>query len=226
MTRAVPQVPPAPVNAGPVAAPRVLRQRRVRAGHLGLAVLLVALGGLLAGFAFVTVASTQDYLAVSRQVPIGAVITNNDIAVVQLPASPGLKPIPAAQIRRVVGKRAAVTLVPGSLLTFQQLTDQILVGPGQRQVAVGLKPERLPAKRLNPGDQVTLVSTAPTNPIAGSSSSTATTAQERFNATVVDSGNVNNDTVTVVYLAVAEFEAPRIVNLAAEGRLAMVKAGG
>jgi hypothetical protein len=225
VTRAVPQVPSAPVSAGPVAAPRVLRQRRVRAGHLGLAVLLVALGGLLAGFAFVTVARTGDYLAVNRQVAIGAVITNADVAIVQIPASPGLKPIPAAEVRRVVGKRAAVTLVPGTLLTYQQLTDQILVGPGQRQVAVGLKPERLPAKRLNPGDQVILVSTAPASQVAGASG-TGPATQERFNATVVDSGNVSNDTVTVVYLSVAEFEAARIVNLAAEGRLAMVKATG
>ncbi|NHW87563.1 flagellar biosynthesis protein FlgA, partial [Escherichia coli] len=46
-----------PVDA-PVTPPRVVRQRRVRPGLLGLAVLLIALGGLGSAFAVTSVRAT------------------------------------------------------------------------------------------------------------------------------------------------------------------------
>lgn len=50
-----------PVDA-PVSPPKVVRQRRVRPGLLGLAVLLIALGGLGAAFAVTSVRATGSYL--------------------------------------------------------------------------------------------------------------------------------------------------------------------
>jgi hypothetical protein len=222
MTRSVTQ-PDTARAAEPIAAPRAIRQRRFRGGALALAVLLIALGGLLAGVAYVAVVKTQNVLAVARPVQVGTQISAADLTTVQINDAPGLAPIGADQLNRVVGKRAAVSLVPGTLLTARELTDQALVQPGQRQVGVGLSPSRLPARTLRPGDRVTLVSTP-----ADSGSVTGTQPPppiEKFDATVVDvsvSTNPSSSGTVVVYLAVAELDAPRVVTLAAQNRLTMV----
>jgi hypothetical protein len=224
MTRTAAKTDTAPAAAQPVAAPRVIRQRRFRGGALALAVLFIAVGGLLAGFAYVAVVRTQDVLAVARPVQAGSQIVAADLITVQINAAPGLSPIPAGQMDRVVGKRAAVSLVPGTLLATRQLTDQSLVQPGQRQVGVGLKPDRLPARTLRPGDRVQLVAT-PADNAAVTGGAPTSGPPEKFNATVVDvsvSTNPASNGAVVVYLAVAELEAPRVVTLAAQGRLTMV----
>jgi len=209
-------------EVGAIAAPRIVRQRRVRAGHLGLAVLLVALGGLLAGFAFLASARVADCLAVARPVRAGTLITAADLTTVQINAAPGLAPIPAAQRQKVIGQRAAVTLVAGTLLTRAQLTSEPLVGPDQRQIAIGLKPERVPARALHPGDAVQLVVTPARVAGAANSAAIVTTPPETVPAVVVDTRPPATDGSIVVYVAVAEQDAPRLAGLAVDGRIAMV----
>ncbi|MFG1925526.1 SAF domain-containing protein [Cryptosporangium sp. NPDC048952] len=209
-----------PVTSGPVPAPRVVGQRRVRGGHLGLAVALVAIGGLLAAFAFYAATRTGDFLAVRRPVAAGATITEQDLAVVQVNSAAGLTPVPSSQRGNVVGKRAKVSLVPGTLLTADQLTDTELVGPGQQQVGIGLKPEQMPASQLRPGDKVRLVALAAPN------STDDSTADETFTATVVGaSPRRENQERTVVYVAVSSADAARVVELAGAERLGVVLTG-
>ena len=217
-------------SAGPVSAPRVVGQRRIRAGHLGLAVALIAVGGLLAAFAFYAATRTGDYLAVAKPVSAGATITDADLVSVQVNSAVGLSPVSASKRAQVIGKRAKVSLVPGTLLTEEQLTDTELVGPGQQQVGIGLKPERMPARKLSPGDKVQLVATADPNASATDSASTnndtAPTSIERYPGTVVDSSpQTDTDSTTVVYVAVDGGDAPRIVALAAAGRIGIVLTG-
>ena len=57
------------------------------------------------------------------------------------PAARGCARCRRSRLDEVVGKRAAVSLVPGTLLTLAQLTDDPLLGPGQQQIALGLKPQ-------------------------------------------------------------------------------------
>ncbi|MFE0588768.1 SAF domain-containing protein [Micromonospora echinospora] len=209
---------PGPVDA-PVAPPKVVRQRRMRPGLLGLAVLLIALGGLGAAFAVTSVRATGTYLAVARPVAVGSVLSADDLMSVQVAGGQGLKPVAAAEIDDVIGKRAAVTLTPGTLVTPAQLTDKPLLGPDQQQLALGLKPSEVPARTLRPGDKVLLVST-PTKTNDGRTTSSAT----RFTATVIDSDSPETSTV-VVYLAVSVRDVPAVVALAAEQRIALVLTG-
>lgn len=213
-----------PVDA-PVEPPRVVRQRRMRPGLLGLAILLVALGGLGSAFAVTSVRATGAYLAVSRPVSVGTALSADDVVTVQLAGGQGLSPVPASDIDQVVGKRAAVTLTPGTLLTMAQLTDKPLLGPGQQQVAIGLKASQVPAKRLRPGDEVLLVST-PAQNATGTERSTQAT---RYEATVVDSSVPDEDqadrSTTIVYVALAIRDAPAVVTLAAQSRLAVILTG-
>jgi hypothetical protein len=215
-----------PVDA-PVEPPRVVRQRRVRPGLLGLAVLLIALGGLGAAFAVTSVRATGSYLAISREVSVGTALTADDLRSVQVAGGVGLSPVAAGDIDKVIGKRAAVTLVPGTLLTMEQLTDKPLLGPGQQQIAIGLKPNQVPAKELKPGDKVLLVSTPPQNSSATADERPAQTT--RYEATVVDwlepdEKGPDRNTI-VVYLALANRDAPAVVTLAAQSRLAVILTG-
>ncbi|MEU1836217.1 SAF domain-containing protein [Micromonospora chersina] len=206
-----------PLDA-PVAPPKVVRQRRIRPGLLGLAVLLIALGGLGAAFAVTSVRSTGSYLAVARPVEVGRQLTAGDLVPVRVSGGRELQPVRADRIKEVLGRRAAVRLTPGTLLTPAQLTDAPLLGPGQQQLALGLEPSQVPARKLHPGDKVLLVSTPDTS--AGGTEATRT-GGTRFEATVIDTATPENDDV-VVYLALAVRDVPAVVALAADDRIALV----
>ncbi|MFF4877146.1 SAF domain-containing protein [Micromonospora sp. NPDC000668] len=200
----------------PVSPPKVVRQRRVRPGLLGLAVLLIALGGLGAAFAVTSVRATGSYLAVARPVEVGREISAADLVAVQVAGGQGLRPVPAGRLDEVIGKRAAVALVPGTLLTLGQVTDDPLLGPGQQQIALGLKTAQVPARELHPGDKVLLVST-PDDDADGEAAAAGT----RFSAIVIDTDSPANDD-KVLYLALAVRDVPAVVALAAEERIAVV----
>ncbi|WP_376771477.1 SAF domain-containing protein [Micromonospora polyrhachis] len=202
-----------PIDA-PIAPPRVVRQRRMRPGLLGLAVLLVALGGLGAAFAVTSVRATGSYLAVARAVPVGTVLAADDLFVVQVAGGQGLAPIPADRVDEVIGKRAAVALAPGTLVAWEQLTDQPLIGPGQQQLSLGLKASEVPARQLHPGDKLLLIG-RPARDAEGGGTST------RFEATVIDTATPE-DGELVLYLALAERDVPAVVVLAGESRIAVV----
>ncbi|RQX11851.1 flagellar biosynthesis protein FlgA [Micromonospora ureilytica] len=200
----------------PVNPPTVVRQRRVRPGLLGLAVLLIALGGLGAAFAVTSVRATGSYLAVARPVEVGREISAADLITVQVAGGQGLRPVPAGRLDEVVGKRAAVALLPGTLLTLGQVTDDPLLGPGQQQIALGLETAQVPARELHPGDKVLLVSTPDDN-----ADGDAAAAGTRFAATVIDMVSPANDD-KVLYLALLTRDVPAVVALAAQERLAVV----
>ncbi|MEU3452592.1 SAF domain-containing protein [Micromonospora sp. NPDC006766] len=201
----------------PIAPPRVVRQRRIRPGLLGLAVLLIALGGLGSAFAVASVRSTGSYLAVARPVEVGQQLTADDLITVRVSGGQELRPIPTRRLEEVLELRAAVRLAPGTLLTDAQLTDAPLLGPGQQQLALGLKPSRVPAPTLHPGDKVLLFSTPDRSANADDGARGGAT---RFEATVIDTTPDNND--VVVYLALAVRDVPAVVVLAADDRIALV----
>jgi hypothetical protein len=201
-----------PVDA-PIEPPRVVRQRRTRPGLLGLAVLLIALGGLGAAFAVTSVRATGSYLAVARPVPVGAELSADDLATVEVAGGRGIAPVAASRLPDVVGLRAAVALTPGTLLTMAQLTDEPLLRPGQQQVALGLKLSQVPARKLNPGDRVQVVGTPAKGDDAG--------AVTRYDATVIDAV-AQDKSNSVIYLAVEARDAAAVVLLAADDRVAVV----
>ncbi|QOC94722.1 SAF domain-containing protein [Micromonospora craniellae] len=203
----------------PVAPPRVVRQRRVRPGLLGLAVLLIALGGLGSAFAITSVRATGSYLAVAQTVEVGSVIGADDLVAVQVAGGQGLDPVPSGRLTEVIGMRAAVSLAPGTLLTMAQLTDDPLLGPGQQQLALGLRTAQVPAPKLRPGDQVLLVSTPNRD---GNSSGGGSSSATRFTATVTDAVSTEGRDEVVVYLALAVRDVPAVVALAAQDRIAVV----
>ncbi len=215
----------------PVAAPAGPRERRLRFGHLALAVALMAVGALGTVALVTAVSTTGEYLALQRDMAANAELTADDLTVVRINTAPGLRPVAAKDLDRVVGLYAAIPLVEGTLLTAAQLTAQPLPGPGQQVLGITLGSDRLPATRPSPGDRVLLVAT----PARGSTASDESQDPPRtWPATVVQVvdaasggflGRGGTETVTLD-VAVAATDGPIVATMAATDRLVVVLTGG
>ncbi|SRR5690606_3103937 len=206
--------PVADPYSGPADAPRLVRQRRIRRGWVGIGVLAIVLAALGSATLFRAVGPSQEYLALARDVPVGAQVTAADLRVVRLNASPGLTPVPVSEVDQVIGRYAAVPLVAGSLLTPQQLTAEPVPGPGEQLVAVTISRDRVPGGTLRAGDPILLVATG------GSSDEEA---PRTFPARVHDvRGAAGRGSDLVLSLLVDQRNGAAIASLAASGRVAVV----
>ncbi|MFE4413236.1 SAF domain-containing protein [Streptomyces sp. NPDC056821] len=142
--------------AGPVAPPRVSARRR-RPGVIALSLALIAAGGAGVAVLLLQVGGRTQVVTVVRDVQVGQVLTERDLGKASVALDPALKAVRADDLDSVVGKRAAVELKPGSLLSPSQVTEDSLVKPGEQLVPIGLKPEQVPATALVPGQKVELV---------------------------------------------------------------------
>ncbi|MEU9522832.1 SAF domain-containing protein [Streptomyces sp. NPDC048224] len=142
--------------AGPVAPPRVSARRR-RPGVIALSLALIAAGGAGVAVLLLQVGDRTDVVTVVRDVQVGQVLTEQDLGKASVALDPAVKAVRVDKMDSVVGKRAAVELKPGSLLSPFQVTKDSLVKAGEQLVPVGLKPEQVPATALVPGQKVQLV---------------------------------------------------------------------
>lgn len=142
--------------AGPVAPPRVSARRR-RPGVIALSLALIAAGGAGVAVLLLQVGNRTPVVAVVRDVQVGQVLTEQDLGEASVALDPAVKAVRADDLKSVVGKRAAVELKPGSLLSPSQVTKDSLVKPGEQLIPIGLKPEQVPATDLVPGQTVQLV---------------------------------------------------------------------
>lgn len=208
----------------PVPAPVGPRERRVRLGHLGLAIALVVVGALGAAALVTMVAAEGEYLAIARDVEYGAQITNEDLVTVRIGRPPGLDPVPASEINRVVGNYAAMPLAAGTLLTASQVTAERHPGPGEVRLGINLRGERLPAQPIRPGNLLLLVDTSTQNTPTGE----RPTAPRTWNALLVAVGgggqggllSGGSRTVTIDVIVAAQ-DAPVIAGLAANNNLSV-----
>ena len=128
------------------------------------------LAALLGALVFATMNAGSDHrrmvLVVRRPVPVGNPVTAADLTAVKLVPAKGVAFMAAAEEARVVGRPAAVPLVPGGLLVAGQLGSPVGLADGQAAVGLLLEPGRFPPG-LHGGDHVAVVS-APAGPVAAS----------------------------------------------------------
>lgn len=136
---------------------------------VGAGLLAALLGALL--FATMTAGSDhrQSVLIIRRPVPAGAVLSADDLAAVKMAPAKGVAFIAAADQSKVVGRPAAVPLLPGSLLVGAELGSPAGLDDGQAAVGILLEPGRFPPG-LRAGDHVAVVS-APSGPVPESEAS-------------------------------------------------------
>lgn len=155
-------IPPASPAAGP--APR---RRRRRANPLVVGGVLAAAVAAL-GFAalYTSAADTVAALAVARPVAAGHALADADLREVDVKAGPGVALVPAARRGALIGRRPAVPLVAGALLSEAQLAPERALEPGTVVAAVALKAGQYPPG-LVAGDRVDVVVTGAAVALAG-----------------------------------------------------------
>jgi hypothetical protein len=176
-------------------------RRRRNWARVGAAACLALFCGVFFVLLYASAGSRHPYLAVARPLPPGATITASDLAIARVQDDPALSPIPAGEAGAVVGRRAAVALVPGTLLTPADLASGPLLGAGEASVGLDLKPGQVPAG-LVPGEAVAIIDTATTPPGAGASgsgSSNVLVAQATvLSVTAPMAGSASGDTEVTV----------------------------
>ncbi|HEY7175269.1 MAG TPA: SAF domain-containing protein [Micromonosporaceae bacterium] len=193
----------------PIAAPRVVNNRRIRTGGILLAVLLLVLGAALSALALLSATRTSAYVAMAREVPVGYRVSAQDLTTVEFSGGQGLEAIPASQINSVIGKIAGVTLKRGTLVTDSELTKTSVLPPGYAEIGLSFPASRLSSPSLKAGDQITLV---PLGTAAGTST---------YPATVIDVGAPGSDGSIVIHVAVRGEDAQTILQASGNGGFGM-----
>ena len=121
-----------------------------------------ALGALIAGRA----PRPLGFIAVAQLVPAGMTVTASDLAAVTMLPSAGLDAMPLRDASRVVGRRAALPLEPGSLLVPSDLTSVGGPPPGNALVGTSLSVNQMPMG-LTAGQRVLVVLSGTAASISG-----------------------------------------------------------
>lgn len=219
---AAPPVPrPAPAARSEVpittAAP-VKRERRWSVA--ALCTVLAVVAGLGAAAAVSSASDRTKVLAVARDVPAGQALTGSDLTVAEVSADAALTPVPASDKASLVGRRPAVDLRKGGLLTASQLAAGTGLGDDRQQVGVQVKRGQAPAGTLAPGDKVLAVTTPAQGEQTGGKAEAPPTT---LSATVVSLSRPDATGTVVVNLAVAATDGPLLATRAAQGRIALVR---
>jgi hypothetical protein len=205
----------------------------MRAGHLALAIALIVVGALGTAALVTAVAADGEYVALGRDVDYGAQLRAEDLVTVRMSTTPGLHPVAASDLDRVVGAYATMPLAAGTLLTPAQVTAEPVPGPGQHVVGITVRGDRLPAQRLRPGDPVLLVATSDRSSNSGDGGDAVDHRPRTWHATVTavaggDGGGFlgggGSGSVTLD-VAVPASDGPTVATLAAANRLVVVLAG-
>ncbi len=204
---------PVPGPGHPVAPPPKLRRRPML---VAASVAVICLGALLAAWAFTSSSDAQEVVAIRTTVHRGEVISRTDLMTARIGVDPALHPIGASNLDSVVGKRAALDLAAGGLLTAEDVTSSVVPAAGDSVVGVSLAPGMLPGQRLQAGDRVRLVVTPGTQGQIGAGQPQSTTA------TVAGVQPPGDNGVVVVDVTVPDTDAARLASWAATGKVALV----
>jgi hypothetical protein len=197
-----------------------------------LAVLVVALGGLVSMWAVSSYAHRDRVLVISANVAVGQRITADDLIGADLTLDPRVSAFTVAQQGEVIGKVALVDLARGTLVNPSQVGASPLLTAGEVLVPLQLKPGQLPAVGVAPGQLVWLVAT-PVDTAQGAQAGAQPGAQpaavDPISATVAESGEPDPATlVTVVDVRVPQDQGVSLARMAASGNVTVVvlPAGG
>jgi hypothetical protein len=198
-------------GARPVAAGRTKLQRSPLLIVFGL--LVLAAGGVFGWFMWVTTSTASEVVAARADVQRGQLITAEDLTTVRVTLDPSLRTVPGANLKSLVGQRAATDLAAGTLISPQQVSDGLLPPQGMSVVAVPVPAGLVPTVPIHAGDTVRLVQTPEP---AGSVTGKPLT----ITAEVVDVTEGDQDTIVNVLVPAAS--ASGLAELAATGRVALV----
>jgi hypothetical protein len=132
-----------------------LPTRQRHNGFIALSVALIVGLAALGAYLYSSAGAKAPVVMMLRQVPVGQVVQRADVTTV--PVSGRVVAVAGGNIDSVVGQRAAVTLLPDTLVQRSMLTSGDVLLPGQAQVGVAVRSGQVPADGLVPGDVVRVV---------------------------------------------------------------------
>ncbi|TDE59965.1 hypothetical protein E1295_01570 [Nonomuraea mesophila] len=205
--------------SGPASRKLPVPPRERKPALAALAVLLI-LGGALATTLLVLRSGDRvSAIRVTQQVGAGQKFTAQALEEVKI-AAEGVDYVSWSQREQVIGSFAAVTVLPGTLLTSQMGAEASSeLGEGKATVGLALKPGQMPAG-LKAGDRVQLVH-VPSRAAQGESRVLAASALVFSVGDKSRTGNSGQITVVVDSSA-----SPEIVAFASSGEIAVAELPG
>ena len=189
---------------------RLPKPNKVRRPVMALAstVLIFASIAVFAGL-YANAGHRVPIVAVVRPVHQGQQISSSDLGEVNASISGSVQTIPYSAVGSVVGKQAAVALVPGSILTTGDISTASRIPAGDAIVGIALKPGQLPSAGVVPGEQVMVVQTGqPGSPAPSLSSSGSGSGSSAGSGASTSSGQSTSDGVLVPRALVYDVATP------------------
>ena len=196
-------------------ASQVRNRRNLR--WMAVGVLAVCLGGLGAALLYGNLSNAHTVLVVERTVYRDQVITAADLGATSAVPALGVETLSSDQLDTVVGRTALSDLVEGSLLSPRSFGEPV-VEAGSVRIGLRLAAGRLPSAAMPPGTEVLLVPVGRdgAEPPAGASVA----------ARISTAAAVLPDGASIVDVSVPAAEGERVVRLAANEQLALVRLPG
>lgn len=202
-----------PVGATAKAAAR--NRTRIISGAFVLVV-----SALVAGLLYANIGNRHPVIAIARPVAAGQIIQATDLHEVLAGSVDGIRTTPWSSRASVVGRTAAVSLIPGSLLNPSQLATGPAIDPAAAVVGAVLKPGQFPAG-LRSGDKVLAIVLPP----EAASATGQADVDPPIAATVAAIETLPDSAGSVsVSLAVPPGDSATLAVAGARGRLALVLA--
>ena len=214
---------------------RLEPERRRKPKLLLASVALLVACAALFGVAYARAGHLTPVLAVAKPVAAGSIVSDADLSVVRIATSGHVSAVPVGDADLVVGRRAAVALAPGEILTLAQVTQAAPLAPGEALVGIAAKSSQLPAGGVEPGQTVSAVLTGlPDSPLSSGSTPSGTGGPDPSGATpvgtilatavtvsAVSPGDAGED-LTIVSLVVPVTQAPGLAAASAAGQVALI----
>lgn len=195
---------------------------RSRNSQLALALVMILLGALVAATLVRSAGHRDEVVAIGKPIAAHQLITADALVTARVSADSSLRTIRTSDAKNVVGKPAATNLVPGSLLTPEQVSKDPVIPAGSTATAVLLKPGSF-TPNLKAGDRVALFRTgsAPGLSDPGSAGVALATGVEVY-AVTRSSDSTGN---TIVSLVLTSDVAQLVAAAASAGQINVALAG-
>jgi len=176
------------------------------------------LGALASVWLWTSATSRVEVIATRTTIARGATITAADLVTVRMGVDPAVQVVPASDAASIVGKRAALDIAAGGLVTRASVTDSMLPPKGSTVVGLALGRGMLPATPLKAGDAVRIVQT----PGTAAAPTTDGTPVATIPATVVSLSRTSDNQATLVDVLVRQDAAADLAARASAGKVALV----
>jgi hypothetical protein len=199
-------------------APRLVPPPKIRRRpvHIVATIAAVFVGAAIAAWGWSATTTSESVVAARTTIPRGAVLTANDLTTTQISGDSALKVVPGETLDELIGKRAALDIAAGGLLTPEMTAEDNMPPAGMSIVGISLTPAQVPAITPRNGDKVRVVGTTGEGGEQVSGTPLATSAEVIGSSTDEVSGN------TVVDVLVPYADATVLADRASTGNVALV----